>query len=107
NLVSEGLAEAMNITCIDAPAGCNELILAQLTTAASVNVKPPRIASAPVAFECRLATSLSFGSNQAVIFGQILSAFVDDSVVLNAPRGMVETPELRLVGAMHGARWYS
>jgi flavin reductase (DIM6/NTAB) family NADH-FMN oxidoreductase RutF len=45
NLVSETVAEAMNITCIDAPPGTNELELANLKTAASVKVKPPRAKS--------------------------------------------------------------
>jgi flavin reductase (DIM6/NTAB) family NADH-FMN oxidoreductase RutF len=38
NLVSESLAEAMNITRIDAPAGTNELELANLKTPASIKV---------------------------------------------------------------------
>jgi flavin reductase (DIM6/NTAB) family NADH-FMN oxidoreductase RutF len=52
NLVSEPLAEAMNITCIDAPPGTNELELAELKTASSVKIKPPRVSESPVAYEC-------------------------------------------------------
>lgn len=107
NLVPEGLAEAMNITCIDAPPGRNELVLAELDTRPSSRIKPPRVASSPVAFECSLVTSVSFGSNQAVIFGEVLNAFVDDALVLDAPRGLIDTPALRLIGGMHGARWYA
>src|SRR5262249_33711332 len=107
NLVPRAIAEAMNITNIDAPPGRNELELASLATASSFTVKPPRIAQSPVAFECRLATSLSFGANQAVIFGEVLSAHVTDEVVLDAAKGLVDTPKLDLFGAMHAARWYS
>src|SRR6476660_6882458 len=39
SLVSESVAEAMNITCIDAPPGRNELELARLNTVASFKVK--------------------------------------------------------------------
>ena len=74
NLVSEALAEAMNITCIDAPPGVDELKLARLESAASVKVKPPRIASSPVAFECRTHASLSLGRNQSIVIGRILQA---------------------------------
>lgn len=107
NLVPRAIAEAMNITNIDAPPGRNELELAALTTAPSAAVKPPRIAQSPVAFECRLATSLSFGANQAVVFGEVLSAHVADDAVLDAAKGLVDTVKLDLFGAMHGARWYS
>jgi flavin reductase (DIM6/NTAB) family NADH-FMN oxidoreductase RutF len=107
NLVSESVAEAMNITCVDAPPGTNELELAKLKTAASIKVKPPRISESPVAYECRFLTSLSFGSNQAIIAGQIIHAYVDDRFVQDATRGLIDTPELKLIGAMHGAKWYA
>src|SRR5205085_9491514 len=84
-----------------------ELELAGLTTARSSAIKPPRIAQSPVAFECRLLTSLSFGANQAVVFGQVASAYVADDVVLDAATGVVDTIKLDLFGAMHAARWYS
>ena len=60
NLVPRSMAEAMNITNIDAPKGTNELTLAGLQVAMSVPVAPQRIADSPVAFECRLLTALSF-----------------------------------------------
>jgi flavin reductase (DIM6/NTAB) family NADH-FMN oxidoreductase RutF len=107
NLVPETLAEAMNITCIDAPAGVNELDLANLDTAPSVAVKPPRIASSPVAFECELLTSLSFGPNQALVIGRIVQAHVADEYIIDASRCLVDTPKLKLIGGMHGARWYT
>jgi flavin reductase (DIM6/NTAB) family NADH-FMN oxidoreductase RutF len=107
NLVSESVAEAMNITCIDAPSGTNELELAKLKTFPSVKVKPPRISESPIAYECRFLTSLSFGPNQAIIAGQIVHADVDDRVVLDAARGLVDTPELNLIGGMHGAKWHT
>lgn len=107
NLVSEAVAEAMNITCIDAPPGINELDLAKLQTATSVKVKPPRVATSPVAFECRFLTSISFGPNQAIIAGQVVHAHVEDRFVRDDVRGLVDTPELKLIGGMHGAKWYA
>jgi flavin reductase (DIM6/NTAB) family NADH-FMN oxidoreductase RutF len=107
NLVSETVAEAMNITCIDAPPGTNELELAKLKTTSSVKVKPPRVSGSPVAFECRFLTSLSFGPNQAIIAGQIVHAYIEDRFVRDGARGLVDTPELKLIGGMHGAKWYT
>ena len=107
NLVSEDMAEAMNIACIDAPAGYDELKLANLTTVPSHSVKPPRVAESPIAFECRLLQSLSFGPNQALIVGRIVQAYVADEFVLDAKKALVDTPNLKLFGAMHAARWYA
>jgi flavin reductase (DIM6/NTAB) family NADH-FMN oxidoreductase RutF len=107
NLVPRSMAEAMNITNIDAPPGTNELKLAKLETAASTSVKTPRIATCPVAFECRLLTALSFNSDQAVIFGEVVTAFVSDHLVVDAGHGIIDAPKLDLFGAMHAARWYS
>jgi flavin reductase (DIM6/NTAB) family NADH-FMN oxidoreductase RutF len=106
NLVPRMMAEAMNITNLDAPPERNELALAGLEAVPSATIKPPRIATSPVAFECRLLTALSFNSHQAVIFGQVTTAFVSDDVVLDAARCIIDTPKLDLFGAMHAARWY-
>jgi len=106
NLVPRSMAEAMNITNIDAPPGRNELTLADLECASSASVKPPRIATSPAAFECRLLNALSFNSDQAVIFGEVITAFVSDDFVLDAAHGIVDAPKLDLFGAMHAARWY-
>ncbi|MCK1711039.1 MULTISPECIES: flavin reductase family protein [unclassified Bradyrhizobium] len=106
NLVSRSMAEAMNITNIDAPPGTNELILAGLDVIPSTSVKPPRIATSPVTFECRLLTSLSFNSDQAVLFREVVTANVSDHLVIDAARGVIDTPGLHLFGAMHAARWY-
>jgi flavin reductase (DIM6/NTAB) family NADH-FMN oxidoreductase RutF len=50
NLVDEALAERMNICDVAFPTGINELEKAELHPVASVEVKPPRIAEAPVSF---------------------------------------------------------
>jgi flavin reductase (DIM6/NTAB) family NADH-FMN oxidoreductase RutF len=107
NLVSEAVAEAMNVTCIDAPPNVDELRLARLDTAPSLKVKPPRVVASPVAFECRLLTSLSFSAHQAVVFGQVVAAHVEDAFVLDAVRCLVDTERLDLIGGMHGAKWYA
>jgi hypothetical protein len=50
---------------------------------------------------------MSFGPNQAAVFGQIIGAHIDDRYVIDAERGVVDTPQLRLIGAMHAAKWYA
>src|SRR5438876_936703 len=77
NLVAESNAEAMNITCIDAPPEIDELTLAGLTPAASQAVRPPRIAESPVSFECRVLTSLVTGPRQTAVIGRVVRADVE------------------------------
>lgn len=107
NLVSETLADAMNTTCVDAPPEVSEIAFTELKTAPSVKIKTPRIASSPVSLECRLLTSMSFGPNQAIILGRIVHVHVADDYVVDASRCAIDTPALKLIGGMHGARWYT
>jgi flavin reductase (DIM6/NTAB) family NADH-FMN oxidoreductase RutF len=107
NLVSEKNAEAMNVTCIDAPPGIDELALAGLTPAPSHAVRPPRIAESPVSFECRVLTSLVTGPRQTIVIGRILRAHIDDAAVEDKDRCYIDTEGLRLIGRMHGSGWYA
>jgi flavin reductase (DIM6/NTAB) family NADH-FMN oxidoreductase RutF len=107
NLVSEDLAEAMNATCVDAPPDVSELDIVGLATAPSVKIKPPRIVSSPVAFECRLHASVPLGPSNSIAIGRILEAHVADEFVLDADKQIFDTPKLRLIGSMHAAKWYA
>ena len=107
NLVAESNAEAMNITCIDAPPEIDELTLAGLTPAASQAVRSPRIAESPVSFECRVLTSLVTGPRQTAVIGRIVRAHVDDAVILDKERCHIDTQALRLIARMHGSGWYA
>jgi flavin reductase (DIM6/NTAB) family NADH-FMN oxidoreductase RutF len=107
NLVSEEIADSMNLSCIDAPPNVSEIELAHLETLPSVNVVPPRLKASPVAIECRFVTSLSFGPNQLIVFGQAEHVHVPDELVINAADAVIDTPRLKLIGAMHAAKFYS
>jgi flavin reductase (DIM6/NTAB) family NADH-FMN oxidoreductase RutF len=106
NLVSEANAEAMNVTCIDAPPGVDELDLAKLTPVPSRSVAPPRIGESPVSFECRLLASLVTGPMQTIVIGRVVCAHIDDAFVLDAKRCHLDTPKLQLIGRMHGSGVY-
>jgi flavin reductase (DIM6/NTAB) family NADH-FMN oxidoreductase RutF len=107
NLVSEKNAEAMNVTCIDAPPDIDELTLAGLTPVRSHAVRPPRIAESPVSFECRTLTSLVTGPRQTIVIGRIVCAHVDDAAVQDKERCYIDTQALGLIGRMHGSGWYA
>jgi flavin reductase (DIM6/NTAB) family NADH-FMN oxidoreductase RutF len=107
NLVSEQVAEAMNITAIEFPREIEELKQAGLTTAPSSHVKPPRIAESPVAFECELLQIVELGSESGLVLGKVLAMHVRDEFVLDERKHYIDTPNLKLIGRMHGTGWYA
>ena len=107
NLVCEADAERMNLSSIDAPAEVSEIEIAGVETVASVVVGPPRIATAPVSFECRKLVALDIGAAaQTVVLGEVLYAHVADRFVLDPQRLYLDTPAMKLVGRTHGSGWY-
>src|SRR5215469_6430597 len=106
NLVSEANAEQMNITAIEFEYGVNELEQAELTTVPSVFVKPPRIGESPVAMECELMQIVDLGET-GLVLGRVLAMHVRDEFVLDAGKYYIDTPNLKLLGRMHGRGWYA
>lgn len=105
NLVGEPDAAAMNVTCIDAPAGFDELDYAGIATVPSLVVAPPRIASAPVAMECRLFERVDAGLS-TIVLGEVLRFHIRNDLV-DAEKLHVDTLAMQLVARMHGAGWYA
>lgn len=106
NLVSEADAPTMNLTSVDAPADVSEVDYAGIAVTPSVAVGPPRIATAPVSFECRKVTALDIGTHQTVLIGEVLITHVQDQFVSNPEKFYLDTPAMGLVGRTHGAGWY-
>ena len=106
NLVSEANAEAMNITGIEFDSSVNELEQAGLTTLPSTRVKPPRIAESPVALECHLMQIIDLGES-GLVLGRVRAMHVRDEFVLDAAKYYIDTPNLKLLGRMHGRGWYA
>lgn len=107
HLVPHQMADAMNVTSVDAPPGIDELELAGLQTVPSKMVSPPRIVGSPVAFECRTISSHETGPRQVAVIGEVVCAHVADQFVLNAGKGYIDTLALDLIARMHGSGWYS
>jgi flavin reductase (DIM6/NTAB) family NADH-FMN oxidoreductase RutF len=107
NLVSEDLAAAMNLTCIDAPAGTDEMALAGLAPAPSVKIKTPRIERSPISLECVLHTTVPLSPNQLIVIGRVVQAHARDELVIDAREPVLDTNAMHLIGGMHGAKWYT
>ena len=106
NLVCEGDAEAMNQSCVEAPRDVSEVDYAGIVTAPSVAVAPPRIATSPASFECRLVNALDFPL-QTVVIGEVLVAHVADAFIANPEKLYLDTPGMKLIGRTHGSGWYA
>ena len=72
NLVSEEIAEAMNICAIDYPREVSEIDAAGFTLAPSQAVAPPAIAEAPIALECRRYLMLNVTAERDLLVGEVL-----------------------------------
>ena len=85
NLVGRDLAEAMNVTSASVAAGVDEMQLAGLEAAASTLVKPPRVALAIAAFECKLTEvyQLTDASGKPittwVAMGEVVGVHINDA----------------------------
>jgi flavin reductase (DIM6/NTAB) family NADH-FMN oxidoreductase RutF len=81
NLVDEPIAEAMNLCAIDFPPEISEIEVAGLDLLPSQKIAPPRVAQAPVHFECRHYETLQAARERYLVVGEILIAHVKDGVV--------------------------
>jgi flavin reductase (DIM6/NTAB) family NADH-FMN oxidoreductase RutF len=106
NLVSYALAEPMNATSATLPYGESEADKFGIAMTPSTRVRPPRVAAAPVAFECTLDRIVDIGEGPLaahVIFGRIQLVHVSDAVLGAA--GRIDQAKLDLIGRLSGD-WY-
>ncbi len=100
NIVTEDIAEKMNICATDFPEEMSEVELAGFTTVASEKVKVPRIAEAHAAMECREFTTMEIGRSR-IILGRVVGVYVEDRFI--DPDGpYVKADELHSIGRMNG-----
>jgi len=107
NVVTEEIAEAMNLTSGEYPPEIDEFKLASLTPVSSDLVKPPRVAESPVNFECRLYLAIEFSEEPGggnLVIGEILRFHVADHIVDNFK---IDPDKLRAVGRMGGPTGYT
>lgn len=89
NIVSEELAEAMNITSGDWPPEVNEFEILQLTSLPSIDVKPPRVADAPAAMEAKVRQIVPVeGTSSTLVLGEVVRFHLREGVL--RPNGLVD-----------------
>jgi flavin reductase (DIM6/NTAB) family NADH-FMN oxidoreductase RutF len=103
NVVSYALAGPMNATSATLPYGESEAEKFGIAMTPSTKVRPPRVAAAPVAFECTLDRIVNIGEGPLaahVVFGRIQLVHLSDTVV--GADGRIDSAKLDLIGRLSG-----
>jgi flavin reductase (DIM6/NTAB) family NADH-FMN oxidoreductase RutF len=102
NVVTEAIAEKMNVTSAQVPPEVDEFELAGLTPLPSELVKPPRVAESPVQMECRLRRIIEVSDRPAggsIVLGEVVRFHVREDLVENY---RIDPDTLAAVGRMGG-----
>ena len=86
NVVSAPLAKAMNETSAPFPHGIDEFAAVDLERAPSVLVRPPRVAAAHAALECRVIERIALPAGRSgrashVVIGEVIGIHIDDALI--------------------------
>lgn len=105
NVVVDDIAEAMNRTAAEFPAAVSEFEVAGLTPAASVKIRPPRVAESPVNMECRLQQVINLGAGEqqhGLVIGEVVLLHIrDDLIDGHRINHHLLKPTGRLAGSMY------
>jgi flavin reductase (DIM6/NTAB) family NADH-FMN oxidoreductase RutF len=50
---------------------------------------------------------VELGSESGLVLGKVLAMHVRDEFVLDGRKQYIDTPNLKLIGRMHGTSWYA
>lgn len=96
--------DALHLSAQEFPAELSEIDVLQIETAACLRVATPRVANAPVAFECRLAQVIPFGARSSLYVGEILNFHVRDGLLVD---GKISTVALKPIARLGGPNYAS
>lgn len=101
NIVNEELAAAMNETSGEWAYEVNEFDRAGVTPAPSIDVKPPRVAEAPIALECKVTQIVPVSeTTYTLILGRVQRFHIRSDLL--RPNGAVDAARLKPVGRLSG-----
>jgi flavin reductase (DIM6/NTAB) family NADH-FMN oxidoreductase RutF len=103
NMVPLKLKDAMNMTSAAVAHEVDEIDLAGLETQASVLVKPPRVAAAPIHLECELYQEIELpctreDSTNRTIIGMVLGVHIHDEVLTDGLVDLTKVNPLARLG---------
>ena len=101
NLAPEALFEQINASATDFPADLDEFAEVGVEREPSLRVTPPRVAGSPVAIECELHDTVSFGDS-TVVFGRIVHLAIAAEAMVD---GHPEINRLRPLARLGRNQW--
>lgn len=102
----DSLCEQINVTSKELPYEESEFDFAKLAHTPSTRIKPPRVAAAPFALECRVREILPIGNGPLsanLVVGEVIWVHVDDELL--AANGLPDPDRVAAVGRMGGEDW--
>ncbi len=101
NIADESLAIALNQTSGDWDYMVDEFERAGLTPVPSIDVRPPRVASAPIAMEARVSQIVPVeGTPSTMILGRIIRFHIREGLL--RPNGLVDAALLHPISRLGG-----
>src|SRR5258708_21414139 len=98
-----GVMEGVQGSGVEHPPDVSEVEMLGLATEPSLHVKPPRIAAARIAMECRLRQCLEFGETRSrLIVGEIVAFHFRDGLM---QAGKIDTKVLDPIGRLAGPNY--
>jgi flavin reductase (DIM6/NTAB) family NADH-FMN oxidoreductase RutF len=84
HIADGALIEAVHASAVEYPPDVSETETLGLETVPSLHVKPPRVAAAPIAMECRLRQCLEFGETRSrLIVGEVVAFHFREGLLNN------------------------
>ena len=102
NITNEDTAAQMNLCATLLPSGESEYAWAEVTPIPSETIRVPRVAEAPIAFECmldRIVTISDQPGGGAAIFGRVQCIHVRDDIY---DEGRIDIAALKPIGRLAG-----
>ncbi|MEN2283556.1 flavin reductase family protein [Algoriphagus sp. SE2] len=107
HVVGFNLVEQMSLASTEYDKGVNEFVKAGLTSIPSVEVKPPRVEEAPIAFECKVNEIKPLGEvggSGNLVICEVLLAHISEGVL--DEEGKIDPFKMDAVARL-GGNWYS
>jgi flavin reductase (DIM6/NTAB) family NADH-FMN oxidoreductase RutF len=107
HIVDEAMTDAMLQTAIEFSYGVSEFQMAGLRSLASADVRPLRLADAPMAMECQVTQIIPVeGATNVMILGRVLRFHVREDLY-RSDLGLVNTVKMKPMTRLGGAIEYA
>jgi len=104
NLVDEATANAMHLSAEEIPQDESEFTKTGLTPAPALRVRHPRIAEAPISFECTVYKTLEITATRVFVFGEIVLLHARDGIIDPLTK-RVDEAHYRPIGRLYANRY--